>query len=224
MKSKLRFNNQRKLNFISIFLALDLLIIFGLLKTSNAIYVSDAIGDAPMDVALYAFNYDGLYEVGSGGTETALDINLGDMAPGTTKVFKFKVSNKAIGDSGAVKSDTNISYKLKIITTTNIGLEYSLYYNQDPSVSGAVDLFRTGGADNGELIRDSWGTIFKHYTVDKKCLNKDAIEEDEYYLKVVFPITYIDYNYQDLVESIKIQLESRQVLTGDPEESLCTRP
>ncbi len=224
MKSKLRFNNQRKLNFISIFLALDLLIIFGLLKTSNAIYVSDAIGDAPMDVALYAFNYDGLYEVSTGGTETALDINLGELAPGTTKYYKFKVTNKMIGDSETAKSDTNISYKLKIITTTNINLNYSLYYNQDPQVSGATDLFKTGGVDNGVYIRDSWGTIFKHYTVDTKCLNMNQIEEDEYVLKVEFPITYIDYNYQDLVESIKIQLESKQVLAGDPEESLCVRP
>ena len=220
--SKLRFQNKRKLNFISIFLALDLLLIFGLLKTSNAIYVSDAIGEAPMDVALYAFNYDGLYEVSSGGTETSLDINLGDLAPGDVKYYKFKITNKVVSGGEDIKSDTNISYYLKIITTTNINLKYSLYYNQDPHLANAVDLFRTGGVDNGVYITDPWGTIFKHYTVSAKCLKMDAIHEDAYVLKVEFPNDYIDYNYQDLVESIKIQLDSKQVLTGDAEEALCS--
>jgi hypothetical protein len=205
-----------------VFLVLDLLLIFGLLKTSNAVYYSTANGEAPMDVALYAINYDGLYDVSSGSNETALDINLGDIEPGAVKKYKFKITNEVINDAGlTVKSDTNISYKIKIIVTTNIDLKYSLYYNQDPDTTGATNLFRTGGVDNGVYATDSWGTIFKHYTVDAKCLLKDNFVEDEYILKVEFPADYLDYHYQDLVESIKIQVESRQVLPGDPEEVLC---
>lgn len=222
MKSKLRFNSKRSLNFISVFLVLDLFLIFGLLRTSNAVYYSTAVGEAPMDVALYAINYDGLYDVTSGSNETALDINLGDIQPGETKLYSFKITNKMLNDAGVmVKSDTNISYRLKVIVTTNINLKYSLYYNQDPRASGAVDLFRTSGVDNGQYATDSWGSIFKHYTVDTKCMVKDNFVEDAYILKVEFPDDYLDYHYQDLVESIKIQVESKQVLPGDPEEVLC---
>lgn len=220
--SKLRFNNDKRINFISIFLVIDLLLIFGLLRTSNAIYVSDAVSEAPMQVALYAFSYDGLYDVTTGSDEAALDINLGDIQPGEVKYYSFKVTNKVVNDEDEdVKSDTNIIYKLKVITTTNINLNYSLYYNQDPRSSSATDLFRTGGSDNGTYITDGWGTWFKHYTVDAKCLKKDSIVEDGYILKVEFPESYKNYKYQDMVESIKIQLESKQVIAGDSDESLC---
>lgn len=216
MKSKLRYQNQKKLNFISIFLALDLLIIFGLLNTSNAVYVADAVGSAPMDVALYAFDYDGIYEASSGGSETAIDINLGEVEPGSQKTYHFTVSNKILNDDDeVVKSDTNISYKLKVITTTNIQLQYGLYLNQNPDIAGATNLFSPSGVDIGVVSSDSWGTYFKYYTLDEKCLTKDRIVEDEYYLTVTFPEDMNSSKYQDLVESIKIQLESKQVLPGD---------
>ncbi|MBQ4030894.1 MAG: hypothetical protein II625_03980 [Bacilli bacterium] len=222
MKSKLRFNNKRGLNFISVFLLADLLLIFGLLKTSNAIYVSDAIGEAPLDVALYAFNYDGLYDTSSGTDETALDINLGDIAPGAEKLYRFKVTNKVINDEGDdVVSDTNIIYRLKVITTTNINLKYSLYYNQNPRTAGATDLFKRNNQDIGVYATDGWGTWFKHYAIDAKCLKKEVLKEDEYYLKVEFPEDYKSYLYQDMVESIKIQLESKQVIAGDSDANLC---
>ncbi len=227
MRSKLRYQNQKKMNFISIFLALDILIIFGLLKTSNAVYVADAVGEAPMDVALYAFKYDGLYNVQTGGTETAIDINLGSLQPNKKdsqnqypedgkKTYHFTVTNRMLNDNDElVKTDTNISYKLKVIVTTNIRLNYGLYLNQNPDVAGAVNLLRTNGSDNGVESQDSWGTYFKYYTLDEKCLTKDREVSDDYYLTVEFPEDMIDSKYQDLVESIKIQLESKQVLPED---------
>lgn len=222
MKSKLRFNNKHRVNFIFVFLLADLLLIFGLLKTSNAIYVSDAVGEAPIDVALYAFNYDGLYDTASGSNEAALDINLGDIAPGAEKVYSFKVTNKVVNDENEdVVSDTNIIYRLKVITTTNINLKYSLYYNQDPRTAGAVDLFKRNGSDIGVYATDGWGTWFKHYAVDAKCLKKEVLKVDNYYLKVEFPDDYKNYLYQDMVESIKIQLESKQVIAGDSDANLC---
>jgi hypothetical protein len=222
MGSKLRYNSRRNVSFIFVFLAVDLLLIFGLLKTSSATYVSEAIGEAPMDVALYAFSYDGLYDVTTGSNEAALDINLGSLKPGDVKYYSFKVTNAVANDDDEnIKSDTNIIYKLKVITTTNINLKYSLYYEQDPRSTSATDLFMSGGTDIGVYATDGWGTWFKHYAIPAKCLKKESIVVDDYILKVEFPVDYKDYNYQDMVESIKIQLESKQVITGDADENLC---
>ena len=222
MNSKLRYNSRRNVSFIFVFLAVDLLLIFGLLKTSSATYVSEGIGEAPMDVALYAFSYDGLYDVTTGTDEAALDINLGSLKPGDVKYYSFKVTNAVLDeDDNSVKSDTNIIYKLKVITTTNINLKYSLYYNQDPRSSSATDLFVNGSEDIGDYATDDWGTWFKHYAIPAKCLKKENIVVDNYVLKVEFPSEYKDYTYQDLVESIKIQLESKQVVSGDADENLC---
>ena len=70
--------SKQDLSFISIFLIVDLLLIFGLLRTSSAYYFSNAVGEAPMDVALYAFSYDGLYlyNVDTGNNEASIDIDL----------------------------------------------------------------------------------------------------------------------------------------------------
>ena len=222
MRSKLRYNNRRSVNFISVFLIVDLLLIFGLLKTSSAIYVSDAIGEAPMDVALYAFNYDGLYNVTTGTNEAAIDINLGSLTPGDVKFYSFKVTNKVVNDENEeITSDTNIIYKLKVITTTNINLKYSLYYEQDPRSTTATDLFSSNGNDIGVYATDGWGTWFKHYAIPARCLKKENVEVDDYILKVEFPADFKDADYQDMVESIKIQLESKQVVTGDTDAGLC---
>ena len=215
---------KREVSFISIFLIVDLLLIFGLLRTSSAYYFSNAVGEAPMDVALYAFSYDGLYlyNVDTGNNEASIDIDLGDIQPGDTKYYHFTVTNKVIDEEGnAVKSDTNIIYRLKVITTTNIRLKYSLYYNESPRGAQSTDLFANGNTDIGEELTDGWGTYFKHYAIPAKCLKKASIVEHDYYLKVQFPDNLKDYNYQDMVESIKIQLESKQVIAGDADENLC---
>lgn len=224
MNSKSRYNSRRNVSFISIFLIVDLLLIFGLLRTSSAYYFSSAVGEAPMDVALYAFSYDGLYlyNVDTGSNEASIDIDLGGIKPGDTKYYHFTVTNKVIDEDGnSAKSDTNIIYRLKVITTTNLRLKYSLYYNENPRGQQSTDLFANGNTDIGEELTDGWGTYFKHYAIPAKCLKKTSIVEDEYYLKVYFPEDYKDYKNQDLVESIKIQLESKQVVAGDADENLC---
>ena len=55
-----RFKTKKNMNFLSVFLILDVLLAFTMLKTSSASYTSTVDGVAEMDVALYAFNYSGL--------------------------------------------------------------------------------------------------------------------------------------------------------------------
>ncbi|MBO7078432.1 MAG: hypothetical protein J6W64_01320 [Bacilli bacterium] len=218
MKTKRRFLSDKNINFLIVFLVLDLFLIFGLLRSSNAVYVSTAVADSSMDVALYAFRYDGLKEVNGTGAnptiiEQSLDVNVGELQPGDTKYYNFRVYNT---DEDGTISDTNISYKLKIIVTTNIGLEYALYYNQNSTSPHASSLI-SGTNIEDTIITDGWGTYFRVFAIDEKCFKFNAAKYDEYTLKVTLPNTqeFMKSEYQDLIESIKIQLESKQVLPGD---------
>ena len=205
------FLDKRNMNFVTLFLIVDLLIIFALIKTANATYTSVAQSSADMDVALYSFRYDGMYESQDlAGTSTqSVDITLGDIAPGETKYYKFKVYNT---DEAGTLADTNISYTLKVIATTNIDLGYKLYLNEN-SMTGNEEI--DGSEINNTVTTDSFGTYFRTFTVDERCFKFDGVKFDEYTLEVTFPSTFNNVDYQDLVESIKVQLTSKQVLPGD---------
>lgn len=205
--------NKKRLNVISVFLVFDMLIIFSIFRISNASYSSEAIGSADMEVALYAFRYGGMQNVDSLDSEMnneTIDVNLGDLLPGETKYYKFRIYNT---DDQNVKADTDISYDLKIITTTNIDLDYELYLNQSAFSSNANDLLLDNNLS--EVGTDEWGTYFRTFVVPEKCFKYDDVKYDEYTLKVTFPEEYKNIEYQDLIESIKIQLLSRQVFEDD---------
>ena len=208
-----RFLDKKNMNFITVFLIVDLLIIFALIKTANATYTSVAKSTADMEVALYSFRYDGMYNSDDlAGTNTqSVDITLGEIAPGDTKYYKFKVYNT---DEAGTLADTNISYTLKVIATTNINLNYKLYLNEN-SMTGNEEIDCSEITD--VTTTDSFGTYFRTFTVDERCFKFDGVKFDEYTLKVNLPNTdeFKKDKNQDLVESIKVQLTSKQVLPGD---------
>lgn len=219
MKTKRRFLNKTHINMLTIFLILDLFLIFGLLRSSNAIYTSTATSDSAMEVALYAFRYGGLDEVDGTSAnpsvlEQSLDVNLGSIKPGDVKYYNFKVYNT---DESGIVSDTNISYELKIIVTTNIQLEYELYYNQSSQSAHASSLISNSDISD-QIETDEWGTYFRTFAVDEKCFRYGQEKYDSYTLKVTYPSNFNSSAYQDLIESIKIQLKSKQVLPGDAAE------
>ncbi len=212
MKRKLRLNRRKRLNVVTCFLFLDLFIMFTVFTTSNATYSSVAVGQTEMSVALYAFKYDGLNEITAGGAEQHLDIELGDFSPGDTKYYKFSVYNT---DVNGVVSDTDLSYQLKIMATTNLQLEYELYFNQSAFDSNSVNIIDTNSVIH-EIESDDWGTFFDSYAVDMKCFKFGEEKSDYFTLGVTFPSEYSESKYQNMVESIKIQLTSKQVLKSDP--------
>lgn len=227
---KRKFQVQKRTNFLFVFLVLDLFVLLTIFNPSNASYVSEALGTAEMEVALYAFSYNNLseYDKDDNLVSDSVDINLGVIKPGDTKYYKFDVYNyledAVSGDT--FSSETSISYELKIITTTNLPLTYKLYLNQTPFSSSSSDLI--GGTDpssNKELITDGFGTFYKVFPIDERCfkLDTEELKMDRYTLVVEFPEEYSEVVYQDLIESIKIQLESKQVLPGDSvlDEGIC---
>ena len=218
-----RFVDKKRVNFLTVFLLLDLFAVLSIIKTSNATYTSEAIGTSEMEVALYAFRYEGVTElegVDGGTVLDSVDINLGNISPGDKKYYKFNVYNYLINEDDNTEkiSETSISYKLKIITTTNLPLTYSLYLNQSPFSSSSSNLIgSTDNSNTSDVITDGFGTYYKVFPVSEKCfkLDTDELKYDKYTLVVEFPKDYSDVLYQDLVESIKIQIESKQVLPGD---------
>ncbi len=225
-----KFIDKKRVNFLTIFLLIDLLTIFSIFKTSNATYTSKSVSEAEMEVALYAFRYAGVDELSNvdGGTVAeSIDINLGDINPGETKYYKFNIYNYLMEDEVEKVSETSISYNLKIITTTNLPLEYSLYLNQSPFSSNSSNLLKsTSSSDTDDIITDGFGTYYKVFPVSEKCFKLDTneLKYDEYTLVVYFPSHYSNVLYQDLIESIKVQIESKQVLPDDPiSESIVCR-
>ena len=112
-----RFNKRKKSNYIFTFLIIDILVLFAMFNISFASYTAQAISDAEMEVALYAFRHELTDEVDG----QVVNLDLGSMKPGDTKTFKINVYNSNLSGN---KSDTDIIYDLKIITTTNINLNY----------------------------------------------------------------------------------------------------
>lgn len=204
-----KYKDRKGINLLTIFLVIDLLAVFAIFKTSGAVYRAEAIGQTNLEVAFYAFNTTGLVDEND-ETQTS-NIDLGDIGPGEIRRFKFKVFNT--DDKGNV-SDTNLSYILKIITTTNIPLEYELYYNQSNYSSTGVDVLKSEGVLD-ETQKDEWGTWFRTIVLPEKCFSHSKSLYDYYYLIVKMPEKYNDPKYQDLIESIKVQLTSKQVVSSD---------
>ena len=190
-----RFTKKSRMNFLTVFLFLDVLLVFTLIRPSSASYVSKSVGTAEMNVALYAFSYGGMKEDGT--SEQIIEFNLGDIKPGDTKTFKFSVSNT--NEEGTL-TDTSLRYSLKLITTNNLGLQYKLYKNN-------TELSYDYGVSS-----DRYETNFRYFAYPVVCMNYSSEIVDNYKLEVTLPKNeYMSSIYQDMIESIKLQLVSEQM-------------
>lgn len=185
--------NKRKYTLLIVFLLLDLMLILAIFNSSNARFTSKATSQTMLDVALYAFSED-----------NDLTITLDKMVPQDEPyVYKFSVSNL---DENGVRTDTKMFYDLKVITTTNIPLEYKLCMD--------VDYCQTADSvvNVDEIVADADGTYFRTMTTDREYFGFDKDYEHNYILLVYFPSKYNSDEYQDLVESIQINIDSKQCI------------
>ncbi len=209
-----KFKDRKGINLLTIFLVIDLLAVFASLNTSGAVYQANASGNIALDVAYYAFRYDLENEASQN-----IDIELGDIQPGEEKKYKINIYNTDETDKVA---DTSLSYILKIVTTTNVKFEYGLYYNQSKDSANAFNLLSDGTrpSDKPEVIKaiqaDNWGTYFNSFIVEEICLAHTTKTHDFFYLTIKMPDEFKTHvEYQDLIESVKVQIESKQVLKSD---------
>jgi hypothetical protein len=101
----------------------------GILNASFARYAAQISGEGTAIVAAW-------------GSDTELNLDVSELAPGQSKVFEFQITNQ----EGSQISHTGQNYSVAVNTTGNLPLEYSLFL-----VSGSP-------AEKGSFITDSKGT------------------------------------------------------------------
>lgn len=111
-------------------------------------------------------------------------------------ICNFSVSNF----NEEKQTDTNLEYDLWISTTTNLPLDYELLLNNEDAVL------------SDEIITDRDGTYFREIRTNKQTFNYNEQKTNNYSLIVHFPIEYKDSKYQDIIDSVTINIESRQIV------------
>lgn len=182
--------------FASLLVVLLLISVF-LIPTTLSRYVTNTSSDAEAMVAFYLLKTD--YQ-----TNVVL---LDEIAPRNDPyTYTFTVSNY----NGSQRTETNMQYDLVIRTTTNLPLEYELYLN-----SVYTDANAENAITGSQVIQDSDGTYFNKFTTDTEYFNHSYNETNTYQLVVYFPETYVDEMYQDIVDSIEITVNSKQIMSDD---------
>ncbi|MBQ8659274.1 MAG: hypothetical protein IJ475_00340 [Bacilli bacterium] len=192
MKRKNR--ERRQFTYMTIFLALDLLLIFTLFRTSNARFTAEATSSTKLNVALYALS-----------EENSFDIPLGNIKPSNDPyLYEFSVSNT---DENGNVTETKLEYDLKIIATTNVPLEYKLYKNQSCLSSAGTNILSVH-----EPAKDDDGTYFLTMTTATETFSFEKEQTNTYCLLVTFPMKYNTSEYSDLIESVRLSIESEQII------------
>lgn len=106
-----------------------------------------------------------------------------------------------------------MEYTLKIVTTTNLPLSYALYKNEKYNDNNSSNII------TGDVIaRDSDAedaTYFRTLSTEKEKFGFKKDEKNDYQLVISFPKEYDSFEYQGIVEGIKIVIESKQVIDED---------
>ena len=104
------------------------------------------------------------------------------------------------------KANVDLEYQLRIVTTTNLPLQYELYRNTDDYSKGnmidQVEVFQNEDDMYFQVLQSS-----PYYE-----LSYEEKRTDTYVLKVVFPMEYQSFpeKYAGPVEFIEIQVDARQ--------------
>ena len=117
-------------------------------------------------------------------------------------VLNFSVSNR----KNNKVSDVDIEYVVKVITTTNLPFTYKLYENED--YDNGTNLISSG---NTVVARDSDGTYFQTFSLNSEVLYYTNPSVNNYTLLIYFG-DLTDAKYQDVIESVRIVVDSRQVI------------
>ena len=199
IKKFLEHVNRKKFKtivFTSLLVVLLLVSVF-LIPTTFSRYVTNTSSDAEAMVAFYLLKTDYQTNV----------ILLDEIAPRNNPyTYTFTVSNY----NGTKRTETNMQYDLVIRTTTNLPLEYELYLN-----SVYTDANAENAITSSQVIQDSDGTYFNRFATDTEYFSYSYNETNTYQLVVYFPETYVDQIYQDIVDSIEITVNSKQIMPDD---------
>jgi len=182
-KRKLRLS--LKLTFV---LILGIIILL-LLPFTFSRYFREAESEAKVDIAFYLL--DATYQTDN--------IKLLNMIPRPEPyVFTFTIAN--FRDD--VRSDIDLEYEIELRTTTNIPLQYVLHRNH---IMNNIII-------NSEIINDNHGTFFKIMQTNPVEMRYQQNNQNTYTLFVTFSLDYDEAIYQNLIESIQINIRSKQII------------
>lgn len=171
---------------------LFIILIFILLNRTFAKYKTEATSQAEIQAAFYLLNDE---------YQTA-EVKLDSLEPRDDEyVYSFSVSN----NKSNKRTETSLEYELKIVTTTNLPLSYKLYKNED---------YKTGTniITSDTILPDEYGTFFRTICTEKEIFTYSENKTNIYTLVVKFPNEYNKTEYQDIIEAIVIEIESKQLI------------
>lgn len=180
--------------FRILFLIFLFLLLVILLPMSYSRYESKATSNVNTGVAHYILNPGYQY----------INVKIPNLVPKDEPyIYNFSISNFKDG----VRTETLMEYDLMVKTTTNLQLDYKLYMNENYQNSNSTNII----VENN-IIQDSYGTYFKEMKTNKNYFTYLYNETNNYTLLIYFPKTFVNYKYQDILESIFIVIESKQVI------------
>lgn len=177
-----------------IIIILCFLIVLRIFTLTLSKYESNSNANADIDIAFYLLKED--YKT--------MNLNLGKIVPRQEPyIYTFEITNEENGNV----AETDIEYSLEIKTTTNLPLSYELYMNEDYTDSNSRDIITS---DKSE--KDEDGTYFKSLKTDNQILIHSTPISNIYTLVIYFPKEYNTEEYQDLIDSIEIHVNSKQLM------------
>lgn len=192
MFSKKKFLLISKINLLVILL----LILIKIMPVTLSKYQSSGIGNMNSNIAFYLLTADYLTQ----------KIKLSDLTPSDNPyVYTFTVGN----EKDSKTSEVDIEYILSIVTTTNLPLRYELYENSNYQDENAVNLINDS---NTVIEKDEDGTYFQKFTFEKENLYFNNPSTNTYTLLVYFDKSNNDAKYQDVVEGLRIIVDSKQII------------
>lgn len=196
----MRNKRARRLYTKLVILIICLLIVVRLFTLVLSRYENISNTITKVDVAFYLLNED--YKT--------MTTNLSSIYPKDgVYVYTFSIGN----EEGTKRAETDLTYDLKIRTTTNLPLTYELYKNQKYTDTGAKNIVKE---DITKI--DEHGTYFKTMTTNQEYLKYEIGTTNTYQLVVNFPKIYNEESYQDILEMIEITIDAKQVTSRNIKE------
>jgi len=146
-----------------------------------------------IDIAFYILKED--YQT--------MQLNLGSIIPRSEPyIYYFSVSNT----DGVNTAEVNMKYNIKIRTTTNLPIDYALYI-QDNETQEEINAII-----NNTTQKDEYGTYFRIIETQDKTFYYTKSETNVYKLVITFPEIYHSIEYENIIESIEILVDSKQIV------------
>ncbi len=210
LRERKAHRKQRNLRLIA--LILIFFVVYKIILGSFSLYESNAKSNVDVDLAYFVLN--DVYNTST--------ISLEDLLPGDREEFTFTVANYFEDDGGnKTISDTDVTYKLTIRTTTNLPLNYKVYKGGESEENVVANVNNTNLT---KVVQDQYSTYFNKIYEEEKTFylyGEDGSSTtplewiSTFHVKVEYPEYYpvgenISAKYSDTVDMIEIIIDGSE--------------